>query len=257
MNKNQVLGCLSAAAIFLTGCSTLRGTAPEARVQEPFDYSTTSALTNNNGGTGFSAAWSVGGFNVSEGKYEVAEGSLSYPNLRTSGNRLRSKAQNSMIGLVRPLDASLFQQNSPSFISFLIRPEGQLNEGNQNGYFGIGITNENMFGDEIFFGKPGGGDMASWVVETRGGEKQVSSHIPVKLNETAFVVIMIEPRAEGKAFSIMVNPKVNGNPYRTITGDVFSGNFGAGNGLMIYSTGAFSLDEIRAGNSYKEVAPRQ
>src|SRR5687768_9783170 len=67
-----------------------------------------SDLSGNNGGFGFAGAWTPGGFNASiSDNYNLANGSLSYGALSTSGNSVSTPAVNAIAGLSRTLAVPL------------------------------------------------------------------------------------------------------------------------------------------------------
>jgi hypothetical protein len=107
---------------------------------------------------------------------------------------------------------------------------------------------------EVDPGKPGGGAISEYVIEDRGGLNQVSTGVPVLVDQTAFLVLKAEFRSAGDRFTLYVNPPpVPVEP----SGGVVRINHEATliQGLTIYSTGEFSLDELRIGTSYADVAP--
>jgi hypothetical protein len=137
----------------------------------------------------------------------------------------------------------------------LLRPEGVLNDGVYNGFFGV--TLQTGFEPELFFGKPGESAVGQYVVEDRGSQpNQVSSGVNAVVGETAFLVLKAEFGAAGgnDRFTLYANPTPGGA--EPAGGAVkTSSNIGTVTGLTLYSTGAFSFDEIRVGTTFADVAP--
>ena len=101
-------------------------------------------------------------------------------------------------------------------------------------------------------GKPGGGAIAHWVLEDRGGSGQVDSGIRT---ENAFLVLKAEFAAAGNdRFTLYANPMPGGA--EPLTGTVKNNaNVGVVSSLTIYSTGAMRIDEIRVGETFADVTP--
>lgn len=219
-----------------------------------FDYAPAgSDLLGGNGGSGFSSAWKAGGFNASlNDNYDIASGSLSFGFLATSGNRVQSSATEAIAGVTRDLQVPLGADGTTRYISFLLRPEGVVGEGVFNGFFGV--TLEQAGEPEIFSGKPGADDTGHYVIEDRGGAGQVTSGVSVAAGQTAFLVIKAEFRAGADVFTLYVNPTPGGP--EPISGATKSdSDVGTVAGLTIYSSGAFSIDELRVGETFADVTP--
>ena len=180
---------------------------------EGFDYSATgSDLNGNNGGTGFSGPWVPGGYNASLFEnYDIAAGSLTFGSLAVSGNRAYSPAVNAIAGLTRPLSQPLGAAGTTRYISFLLRPEGTLDAGIFNGFFGMILHRPETFPGanpeppELFVGKPGN-TAHEYVLENRGGSGQVASGVPVAIGQTAFIVIKAEFTDGNDTFTLYMNP---------------------------------------------------
>jgi hypothetical protein len=219
-----------------------------------FDYSPAGAdLVGRGGGAGFSGPWAPGGFNASiNTNYDVAAGSLAYGPLATSGNRAATDATTSIAGVTRPLTAPLGADGTTAYLSVLFRPEGQLGGGAFNGFFGI--TFESVGEPQLFIGKPGGGAINEYVMEDRGGSGQFTSGVTAVVGQTALLVLKAQFLPGNDLFTLYVNPTPGGlePAFGILKNDV---NVGPVTGLTIYSTGAFSIDELRLGNTFLDVTP--
>lgn len=206
-----------------------------------------------NTGTGLSGAWQLGGFNAFSARYTASADSLVFRGLATSGGRIAGAAFPSINGATRNLTQPLGADNTTAYLSVLLRPQGTLNAGVFNGFFGITLAGGPA--NELFVGKPGGGAVEEWVIEHRGGFGQVSSGVPTVVGQTAFLVVRADFLSGNDLFTLYANPSP-GEPEPTsgvVKADL---NLGAVTRLGIYSTGAFSVDEIRIGASYADVTPR-
>jgi hypothetical protein len=246
---------LSALAIglFLATGATVRA---ELLSYEPFGYAQVGGdLQGNSGGGsfGFGGAWVPGGFNASlSNNYDIAAGSLSFGQLLTSGNRASSGPTTAISGLTRNLAVPIGAAGTTRYYSLLLRPEGSLNEGVFNGFFGLNLE---LPGEpELYVGKPGGGPLDRYVIETRGGSGQFASPVPVTIGQTALLVVKAQFLAANDVFTLYVNP-APGGPEPTVgivKGDI---NLGTVSGFTLYSSGAFSVDELRLGQTFADVTP--
>jgi hypothetical protein len=205
-----------------------------------------------NSGTGFFSGWGQGGFNVGQSaNFTYAADSLRYFTLPVSGGRLNSVAVSGLIsGVQRFFVTPIGQAGTTVYLSVLLRPEGTLNNGEYNGFFGVYLNT----GTELFIGKPGGDAIGEYVIENRGGSSQQSTQEPVTVGATAFLVLKAEFGEVGDVFTLYVNPPPV--PVEPLTGVVKTDHLaGSVDGLTVYSTGEFSLDELRLGESYADVAP--
>ncbi|MBX9579216.1 MAG: PEP-CTERM sorting domain-containing protein [Gemmataceae bacterium] len=231
------------------------GSAPAALLAyDGFAYPPGGDLQGNAGGFGFAGPWVPGGFNASVFDHlDVAPGSLGFGGLLTSGNRATSGPVFAGIGgLTRDLAAPLGADNTTVYLSVLLRPEGVLNEGLFNGFFGL--TLETPAEPELFIGKPGADALGEYVVEQRGGAFQVSSGVPVVVGETALLVLKAEFLPGHDRFTLYVNP-TPGGPEPGAGAVNTALDLPTVTGLTIYSTGAFSVDEIRVGMTFADVTP--
>jgi len=218
---------------------------PGLIAHEPFDYVADSGLINLDGGTGFSGPWT----SISGTNYIIAGGSLTFSPLCVSGGRMHSPV--GLRQMARPLAASFGADGSTRYFSFLLRPEGVLNGGDLGGFHGLQVGN-------LFIGKPGGaggGVLAPYVLEQVGGAGQVLSPIVPVIDETVLLVVKAEFVAGNDTFTLYVNP-TPGLPEPaagTVKSDL---DLGTSDSLLIYSGGAFSLDELRVGETFESVTPK-
>ena len=244
---------LTFSAVFgLCLCAVARA---DLTAYEPFDYQEAGAdlIGQSGGGSfGFASPWAAGGFNASiHDNYDLADGSLTFKNLLTSGGRVNSDPTGAIAGLTRDFSVPLGTAGTVRYYSFLLRPEGTVNAGAFNGFFGLNL--ESPGEPEIFAGKPGAGPLGRYVMEDRGGGGQVTSAVPVVEDETAFLVVKADFRTGSDVFTLYVNP-TPGEP-EPAAGIVKTSPFGTATGFTLYSTGQFSVDELRLGTTYADVTP--
>ena len=223
---------------------------------EGFDYTPTNTqLQGRTGGTGFSGSWALGGFNASlSGNYTVQPGSLSYGPLLTDGERASSVPTQSISGITRSLQSPLGTPIAPTtrYISFLVRPEGTLGAGVFNGFFGLVL--ENPIEPELYIGKPGGGNLNQFVLEQRGGGGQIASGGPLVVGQTSLLVLKTQLGSGNDTATLYINPPLGGGePPAGLV--IRNADFGHVPALSLYSTGAFSMDELRIGHTFADVTP--
>ena len=246
-------------AMVLAGSLTLMFAARPAHANllayEGFDYSPTAGtIQGQSGGTGWAGAWNAGGFNASiHTNYQVGASSLGYPGLLTGGNRMTTASEPAISGIVRNFAAPLGAANTTEYLSFLVRPEGTLNQGAFNGYFGLYLNAST--GSDMFVGKPGNGPIGQFDLETRGGTMQAASGVSITPQQTYLLVVRADFTASLDRFTLFVNPTAgSAEPaFGTVKNDSDVGTVG---GVTLYSTGAYSLDEIRIGTTFADVTPR-
>jgi hypothetical protein len=178
--------------------------------------------------------------------------SLSFANLLTSGNRASSGPVNAIAGLTRDFSSPIGAAGTTRYYSFLLRPEGTLNEGIFNGFFGL--TLETPDEPELFTGKPGAEALTQYVIEDRGGAFQHPSPIPVVIGQTALLVVKAEFLDPNDRFTLYMNP-IPGGPEPLVGTIKFDSNLSTVSGFTLYSTGAFSIDELRLGETFADVTP--
>lgn len=251
------MSILRTLAVLIVACSTfLAPMASDAALlsYDGFNYTPAgSDLLGNSGGFGFSTAWRPGGFNASNNaNYDIQSGSLSFGGLLNSGNRVRTEAVGAIAGLTRDFSTTLGTTGTTRYASFLLRPEGILQGGAFNGFFGIVF--EQPLEPELFIGKPGSMAIDRYVLEDRGGALQVSSNVTPVVGQTVFLVVKAEFAAGNDRFTLYVNPTPGAS--EPATGLVKNNSdIGTVAGVTIYSTGAFSIDEFRLGETFADVTP--
>ena len=206
-----------------------------------------------NGGTGFGAPWTRGGFNAPAANYATRARSLCYRQLDAGeGGSVAGEAFAVINGAVRDLAQPLGANGTTVYLGFLVQPRGTLNDGVFNGFFGL--TLNGSLGNELFIGKPGGGVVDEYVLENRGGGGQVPSGVPAVVGRVTLLVVKAQFQPGNDVFSLYVDP-TPGRPEPGTPIVKTDLDLGAVSRIGIYSTGAFAIDEIRIGTAYADVVP--
>jgi autotransporter-associated beta strand protein len=217
-----------------------------------FDYPAGSSLVGQDGGQGFAGPWYQGGANVSQSVNLLASGSLSSSSLATAGNQVTTAATSGINGVERDFASPI--SSGTIYLSFLLQPEGTLGQGNEGGFLGVYLHGGL---NDLFVGKPGGGSTSNYVLEQRGAggtDQAVSPGVPV-VGQTEFLVLKAQLFSSGNDIFTLYADPTPGAP-QPATGAVKQDfTIGSALGLVIYSGGAFNIDELRVGTAYADVTP--
>ncbi len=217
---------------------------------EPFDYPVGVALLDQTNGIGFAGPWRAGGFNArAHDRATMRPGALSFPGLAVTGaNHLQIDPPDgdAIAGLIRVLSVDLNQPGTTYYLSFLHRPEAEA----EYSAVVLGSGEE----PELSVGKSG--SVRQYHVSQRGGRGRVYSGVEPVVGQTAFLVVKLEFRDGPDRFTLYVNPVPgSGEPSRGAVKEDLDLRFA--DGLTLYSRGAWSVDEIRIGTTWADVAPAE
>lgn len=217
---------------------------------EPFDYPANASLVGATNGFGFDEPWRPGGFNAR--LFNLAKmrpGALAYPGLAVRGtNHLQIDAVPDSIadihGVSRFLSTNLAVSGATLYLSFLHRPEGDAE------YSSIVLgTGDN---EELSIGKSG--SVRRYHVSQRGGVRRVLSGVEPVVGQTAFLVVKLEFKDGPDRFTLYVNPTPGKpEPAGGVVKDDFDLEFAEA--FTLYSRGAWSVDELRLGQTWEDVTP--
>ena len=257
----------ASARLALTAAITLAGGFGAARADliayESFSDQPGQVLSGNGGGMGFSGAWHPGVIGPKAGTsspdnsaaYQVQGTSLT-GGLPSLGGRVAALAQYSLgYGVSRDLSSSIGAAGTTVYMSMILRADGTLNEGASGGFFGLLLnasTTTAAVSNDLFIGKTGSG--ASYGLEDRGGNNSHMAGTSAAIGVSDVLVVKAEFAAAGQAdkFTLYVNPTATSMGTGVVKQDSDVGTVGS---LTIYSSGAFSLDEVRIGTSLGDVLP--
>ena len=219
-------------------------------IAEDFNYTAGAGLSSQNGGTGFVGPWQTAY------SFTVGSGSLSYPGTSSTGNRaVFTPAFYAVSSATRTL--SMGTAGSTEWLSFLMDFSGNPS----------GMVTEMLFapssGNYLRVGKVDYTNN-SWGV-LRNGDPAVFSSVPIVSDVTAMFVMRFDFNADPTAndtVSIYIDPTSTTNP-GTLLATFTDNNFGSlwttfqWDGYATVNPGAAtaSLDAIRGGSSYADVAP--
>ncbi|WP_252850838.1 PEP-CTERM sorting domain-containing protein [Aeoliella straminimaris] len=220
---------------------------------EGFDYSTDASLASQSGGGsfGFSQPWTLGGLDLPQ--HVIGSSSLSHPvaALATSGNHavVRNVSPSGFTTARRTLGQQLGAAGSQRYLSLLLRPEGQLGAGDSGGYFGLELVSS---GTALFVGKP---SINEYVLEDIGGTEQYSSGVAAITNEPVLLVLRADFETGNDSFRLYVNPLPGQSEPLVPDAMKADSDVGIVAQIGLFSTGTFSFDEIRIGESFADVTP--
>jgi hypothetical protein len=221
---------------------------------EGFNFAPGSNLYNLGGGEGigFSGNWDPRG--NAPPQYQIGYSTLSDSTgtLATSGGCCSAlTASPAWTCATRNLTNSLGTSGTTAYFSCLIRPEGQLGVGDAGGYFGMYLYSAYQ-SNYLFFGKGAG----AYSVEVVGGIGPHYSTVFPALERTDLLVLRVDFKAGVDKVSLYVNP-TPGQP-EPATPDATKTDFDLGTVTApgIFSSGTFSVDEIRVGRGFADVVPR-
>ena len=254
--RPRVRAALTARAVPLLAALTAANTA-RAAAYEGFDYPVRAAPSTWTGGTGFASGWTT-----SNTFPNVAAGSLSDPTgtLATSGNRVEYLTEFSLNRLSndRPGTAG-----GEYWVSFLMRRGN-----NSQGFSGLLFetswspnSGQLPMTGKYFIGEPssGAGD-GTFVVSNTNDPQAVSTGVPLVAGQDYFLVTRFRIDEGNDPATLWVNPTPGVLPSEatgvTFTGSNFGNDFPWPRFVnSIYGPGGVSVDELRTGGSYAEVAP--
>ena len=247
------------ARMILTATITLAGgfqaTRADMLAYESFSGQAGQTLAGMNGGTGFAGAWEAGDLGPdNSAAYQVQANSLSGGTAPSAGGRVAALAQYSLgSGLSRDLATPIGTPGTTVYISMLVRADGTLNEGASGGFFGLllnGSTTTPALSQDLFIGKTGGG---SFGLEDRGGNNSHLSPTAAAIGASNLLVVKAQFAASGvDTFTLYVNPTPGNMGTGVVKQDSFLGMI---NSVSLYSTGAFSLGELRVGTTLGDAIP--
>ena len=224
--------------------------APGLFAYEPFAYEVSEAVPGASGGQGFSGAWEPGGFNVKNSDvFSLQPGGLSFSNLAVSGkNHLRidapAEGDPAICGVGRLLSADLAVPGTVHYLSFLFRPDG-------DGGYGTVVLGTGA-GRELAIGRSS--SRPEYHLTQRGGTGRVFSNVKVVVGETVLLVVKMEFAEGPDRFTLFVNP-APGQPEPESDVVKQDLDLATATHLFLYSRSAWSVDELRLGQTWAAVTP--
>ncbi|HWN97492.1 MAG TPA: hypothetical protein VNT99_20855 [Methylomirabilota bacterium] len=215
---------------------------------EPFDYPPSELLSGQSSGTGFVGSWEQGGFNAYVNDvFRISPGALTYHGLVTKGsNHVAVEAVQGpgIAGLTRFFSNNIAVPGQIYYLSFLHRPDAA--EDYASLVVGIGE------GKELSIGKSG--TVRMYHISQRGGVNRVLSDVTPVVGRTVFLVVKMDFRDGPDRFTLFVNPAPGKpEPVGAFIKDDLDLEFA--DRICLYSRAAWSVDEIRFGDTWNDVTP--
>ena len=225
----------------------------DLRSYEGFDYEDIGdELLHNDGGFGFAGPWYPGS-GIGTSPLIITEDSLGSEQIGSIGNRLHVSSGGGWNGLLRRLSSAIpANETETMYMSFLMRPErGSGRTERPIGWGSVGFIGV-VDGNAPWAGYSGS---RYQMTEFSGRSESKASDVPAVLNEESLFVVRADMTPRQDTFTFYVDP-VRGEPEPN-TGIVKTENM-PGLGRIYVAVGdnaAFSVDEIRLGETYFDVTP--
>ncbi len=208
---------------------------------EGFDYTASSSLASQNGGTGFSGGWTA-----TTGTSTIGNPGLTYGSMNVIGNRATTPVQNTTFS--RSLLTTLGSATGTYYFSFILRPD---NSSSSNGAE-FALTGSTA---SLYVGKPTTGNFYGLDTVGNGGGGTQNLTSTQFASGTAVLMVLRADFVSGGAdtFKLYINPNLTAEPG---SADATKTGYDVGNVSGIQFTGniGFSFDELRIGTSYADVA---
>ena len=172
---------------------------------DSFNYTPVGADLNGNSGGGsfgMSGAW------VGDTSFDIGAGSLKDPTgtIAVSGNRMTTGSFNDNREIIRSFTNAFGIDNTTAYFSFMIRPEGVLNQGAFGGWFGVALRGN---ANDVLVGRPTGSPV--YTMEVPGGAARQLTTKTVAVGESTLFVMRIDFLPGNDSIRLYVNPVPGGS----------------------------------------------
>lgn len=237
-----VIAFVSVFAVLVTGSSTCAALS----AYEPFNYQNVGGDLNGQSGGGsfgFTNAWSG---NTS---FNISDGSLTSPVLPfpTIGNGMTTVAFGGNREISRILANPLGVDDTVSYISFLMRPEGILHQGAFAGWFGLSLRGDRQtnvvlssFGDKYH-------------LEVGGTTSQTNTNAVV--GQTVLFVLRLDFTEGVDPVRLYINPQPGAAEPAIADASQINLDVDIINQVVLTGPGAYRFDELRIGTTFADVTP--
>ncbi|REJ69814.1 MAG: PEP-CTERM sorting domain-containing protein [Planctomycetota bacterium] len=249
----NMLRCVTSVGLALT----LVLFAAEARAAllayDGFNYEPVGSelRTHSGGGSfGFSTGWDF--VTQNNHAFDIGAGGLvdATGNLHAVGNHATSVAFGNNRNVERVFDTPLGVSGTTRYFSFLMRPEGVLGGGAYNGWFAFTLRGT----WDLSLGS-GGGPTTYSVGRAGAPSTRVHTSTHAVVGETRFIVLRADFADGADTYSVFIDP-VPGAPEPAVPDAVASSfDLGTITRIGMAGPGAFSLDELRVGETFADVTP--
>lgn len=230
-------------ALHISALASIAAAAPSAI--ESFNYPFGATLNGQLGGgsQGFSGAWS------GNSTFTIGSGSLNPPAGATSdtGNRSTTTAFGANRDVERFLSNPLGTPGTSTYFSFSMQPEGTLNQGFANGWFGFFLRG----GAQVGVTKDSFSNF--YALELAGTTAYTNTQAVV--GQPAFFVLRIDWTSGTDTLRLYVNPAI-GLPEPLVADAMLAfGDTVSANRVVLSGPGAYSFDALRGGSTFQDVMP--
>ena len=244
----RVLQHLPRLALLLALTATLAPNGAGAAVvaYEGFGYDAGVDLSGQNGGTGWAGEWkNQGGAPTLTTTPGLGFGALAVtPGAASTAVVVTTDPGAKITTYPRSLAAAFGADGTTTYLSFLLRPE-----------LGFDFYGGLNLGGGLFIGKSGT-PVTTYGLET-GGANIAPASVVAKAGETVFLVLRAQFLAGNDVFDLFVNPLLGGAQPLLADAEMSNFNLALTDSLYINNSGGWTIDEIRVGSSFANVAPLQ
>lgn len=232
--------------IFLQSTSTSTSARAALAVFEEFNYATVGGDLTGNGGEGsfgFSDNW------TGQTSYNIGNGSLASPvdPIATVGNSVTAVAFGENRGIDRTLSTPLGVEGTSAYVSLLMQPQGILNQGAYNGWFGLTLRGST----DVFVGM--GSFSNNYGLEV-GFESAATSTAAV-IGKPVFCVLRIDFTEGVDPVTLYMNPNPGGAEPAAASASLINLNVNFIDRISLTGPGGSAFDALRIGTTYADVAP--
>ena len=240
MHPSKACFCL---ALHLGALASIASAQPS--VIESFNYTSGATLNGQLGGgsQGFAGAWSGDStFTIGNGSLGPLPGAIS-----DTGNRSTTSAFGANRDIERFLSNPLGTPGTSSYFSFSMQPEGTLNQGFANGWFGFFLRG----GAQVGVTKDSFSNF--YALELAGTTAYTNTQAVV--GQPALFVLRIDWTSGTDTLRLYVNPPV-GQPEPLVASAMLAfGDTVGANRVLLSGPGAYSFDALRGGSTFQDVMP--
>ena len=213
---------------------------------EGFGYGAGADLSGQNGGTGWAGAWNnQGGAPTLTTAPGLGFGALAVtPGAASTAVVVTNDPGAKITTYTRSLATAFGTDGTTTYLSFLLRPDSGFDF-----YGGLNL------GGGLFIGKSGT-PVTTYGLET-GGANIASSSVVATAGEAVFLVLRAQFLAGNDVLDLFVNPTLGGAEPLLADAEMSNVDLALTDLLYINNSGGWTIDEIRVGSSFADVAPVQ
>jgi hypothetical protein len=237
----NVVACILITCLIASSKSSAALTAYES-----FNYTNVGGDLNGQSGAGsfgFTDAW------AGNTSYNVGSGSLQSPlaPFPFSGNSMTTVAFGSNREIARTLASPLGADNTTSYVSFLMRPEGILNQGAFDGWYSVSLRGDHQTNVVM------GSTSDLYGLEVSG--TATATNKKAVLGQSILFVLRFNFTEGVDPVRLYINPQPGAPEPAIAAVSQINLDVDLINQIVLAGPGANSIDEIRVGTTYADVTP--